>query len=242
MDALKVRVSRVVACLNQRLEAGLHQSANAAAENCLLAEEVGLGLGTERGLQNACSCAADTECICEADVPSVARCILLDRDEARYALACLILTSDRVTRALRRDHDDVDVLRRLDAAEVNVKAVCKCQGLALGQVRLNALFVQCSLLFIVDENHDDVRSLCSLGACHDLEALCLGLCPALGAFIQTDNNVNAAVLQVQCMCVTLRAVADDGNGLACELLQIAILLIKNSCHDKLPLSVHELVC
>ena len=158
MDALKVRVSRVIACLNQRLEAGLHQSANAAAENCLLAEEVGLGLGTERGLQNACSCAADTECISKADVPSVARCILLDRDEARYALACLILASDRVTRALRRDHDDVDVLRRLDAAEVNVKAVCKCQGLALGQVRLNALFVQCSLLFIVDENHDDVRS------------------------------------------------------------------------------------
>ena len=94
MDALKVRVSRVVTRLNQRLEAGLHQSANAAAENCLLAEEVGLGLGTERGLQNACSCAADTECICEADVPSVARCILLDRDEARYALACLILASD----------------------------------------------------------------------------------------------------------------------------------------------------
>ena len=44
------------------------------------------------------------------------------------------------------------------------------------------------------------------------------------------------------MGMALAAVADDGNGLACELLQIAILLIKNSCHDKLPLSVHELVC
>ena len=32
------------------------------------------------------------------------------------------------------------------------------------------------------------------------------------------------------------------TSVSCELLQIAILLIKNSCHDKLPLSVHELVC
>ncbi len=50
MDALEVSVSRIVASLNQSLETSLHQSANAAAENCLLAEEVGLGLGTEGGL------------------------------------------------------------------------------------------------------------------------------------------------------------------------------------------------
>ena len=58
MDALKVSVSRVIACLTQSLEACLHKSANAAAKNCLLTEEVGFGLGAERGLKKACSCTA----------------------------------------------------------------------------------------------------------------------------------------------------------------------------------------
>ena len=75
---------------------------------------------------------------------------------------------------------------------------------------------------------DDIGSVGSLGGSHDGDALAFRLSPALGAFVQADNDIDAAVLQVQGVGVALGAVADDGDGLAGELLQIAVLLIKNT--------------
>ncbi len=68
VDALEVCISRIIASLNQSLETSLHQSAYAAAQNCLLTEQIGLGLGTEGGLQNTCASAADRQCVCQSDV------------------------------------------------------------------------------------------------------------------------------------------------------------------------------
>ena len=110
---------------------------------------------------------------------------------------------------------------------MDVEAVGEHERLAGGEVGGNALLVEGSLLLVVDEDHDDVGSLGSLGARHDLETLSLGLCPALGALVQADDHVDAGILQVQCMGMALGAVADDGDGLAGQLLQIAVLLIKN---------------
>ena len=134
------------------------------------------------------------------------------------------------------DHDDVDVLGGLDAAEVDVEAVGEGQGLALGQVGLDGLLVELGLLLIVDEDHDDVGVLGRVGGGHDGEALALGLGPALAALVEAHNNLHAALLQVQRVSVALGAVADDGDGLAVESLKVAVLLIENSCHDNLPLS------
>ena len=139
--------------------------------------------------------------------------------------------------ALGGNHDHVDVLGRLDAAVVDVEAVSKGQGFALGQVGLDALLVQGSLLFVVDQDHDHVGNLGGLVAVHDLHALSLSLGPALGAGIQADYHVHTAFLQIQRVCVALGAVADDGNGLACQLLEITVLLIKNSLHCNVPLSL-----
>ena len=60
VDTLEVSVSWVVASLNEGLKARLHKGANAAAENRLLAEQIGLGLGAEGGLKHARASAADT--------------------------------------------------------------------------------------------------------------------------------------------------------------------------------------
>ena len=59
MQALEVRHLRVVARLDERLEAGLDELAGAAAEHGLLAEEVRLGLVLEGGLDHAGTRAAD---------------------------------------------------------------------------------------------------------------------------------------------------------------------------------------
>ena len=78
MDTLKVSILRIVSSFNQRLEACLHQSGNAAAKYNLLTEEVGLGFHLEGGLQNARTASAYTCRICKSNVHSVARCVLMN--------------------------------------------------------------------------------------------------------------------------------------------------------------------
>ncbi len=58
---LKVCHLGLVASLNQRIEACVDQLADTAAQNCLLAEQVGLSLLLEGGLQDACTASADAE-------------------------------------------------------------------------------------------------------------------------------------------------------------------------------------
>ena len=110
----------------------------------------------------------------------------------------------------------------------------KGQGLALGEVGLDGLLVELGLLLVVDEDHDDIGGLGGGGGGHDGEALALGPGPALAALIEAHDDLHAAVLQVQRVGVALGAVADDGHRLVCQLLEIAVLLIENSCHDVLP--------
>ena len=43
---------------------------------------------------------------------------------------------------------------------VDVKAVCKSQGLSFREVSGNFFLIELGLLFIIHQNHDDVRLLC----------------------------------------------------------------------------------
>ena len=111
MDTLEVSVSRVVTSLNQSLETSLHQSAYAAAQNCLLTEQVCLSLGSECGLQDTCSCSADSQAVCQCILQSLASRILLYRYQTGSSLAGLVLASYGVARSLGSDHGNVYVLR-----------------------------------------------------------------------------------------------------------------------------------
>ena len=138
--------------------------------------------------------AADAQGIGKAQVPGVAGGILLHGDETGNALTGLVFAADSMTGAFRCNHDDIDIFWRFDASEMDVEAVGKGQGLAFGQVGFDGFFIQCGLLFVVDEDHDDVGSLGCLGTRHDRKSLCLCLCPALGTLVKTDNDVDTAIL------------------------------------------------
>jgi hypothetical protein len=104
VQALEVGDLRLVAGLGEHLEAGLHQRGGAAAEHGLLAEQVGLGLLGEGGLDDAGAGAADAPWRRTARAPGVAGGVLLDRDEHGHALAVDVLAADQVARALGGDH------------------------------------------------------------------------------------------------------------------------------------------
>ena len=86
VQALEVRDLRLVARLDQRLEAGLHELAHAAAEDRLLAEEVRLGLLGERRLEDAGARGADAGRVRERLRVRLAARVLVHGDERRHAL------------------------------------------------------------------------------------------------------------------------------------------------------------
>ena len=234
VDALEIRVLRLIARLNQRVKTRFHQRGHTAAEDALLAEQVGLGLLAEGRLENARARAADARGIRQRVILRLTGSILVDGDEVGHAFAFQILAADGVAGALRRDHHHVDILRRLDAAKVDVEAVREGEDHAGAQIRLDVFMIHRGLLFVVDEDHDHVGDLGGLGGGHDGQPGLLGLLPALAALVQRDNHVAAGVTQVERVRVSLRAVADDGNLFAHEIVKVAVLRVKHLCHFVCP--------
>src|SRR5215475_14703596 len=87
VQAFEIGHLRRVAGLNQRLVAGLDQRREATAEHDLLAEQVGLALLLEAGLDDSGAAAADGAGVGERDLQGVAAGVLLHGHQARHAAA-----------------------------------------------------------------------------------------------------------------------------------------------------------
>ena len=235
MDALEVGVFRGIPGLDQRLEARGHQGGDTAAEDALFAEQVGLGLDLEGGLEDTRSCAADAGRVGQAVIQRMAGVVLINRDQVGDAVAFEVFRTDGVAGALRGDHDDVDVCGRDDLLEVDVKAVGERQGLPFGQVGGDVLLVHIRLLLVGDQDHDDVGCLGRFRHGHDGQTGLSGLLRGLGAFVKADDDVDARVAQVQRMGVALGAEADNGNLFAVEGVDVTVFLIIDfHCHGNVP--------
>ena len=216
MDTLEVCALRLISGFHQSLKSGFHQSGNAAAKNCLLAEQISLSLLAEGGLQHTCSCAADGQCVSQSQISRLACGILMNGNQTRNALALLVLASHRMSRSLWRNHGYVHILRRNNLSEMNGKAVSEHQHLALCQIRLDGLLVHVCLLLIINQNHNNVCSLGRLCCRIYLKTSCLCLGPASAALIETDNHVASGLLCVECVGMALAAVSDDGDCLSLQ--------------------------
>ena len=98
VQALEVRHLRGVARLGERLEPGAHERGEAAAQHGLLAEQVGLGLLGERGLDDPGAGAADRIGVRHRDVTGLAGRILRHGDERRHATALGVGAAHEVAR------------------------------------------------------------------------------------------------------------------------------------------------
>ena len=149
---------------------------------------------------------------------------MINRDERGHAFAFSVLAADDVAGALGRDHDDVHVLGRDDRLEVDGEPVAEEQRLALTQVRRDVLLVAGGLLGVGQRDHDDVGALHGLGGRDDFEALFAGDRDGLGAFVEADDDVAAAVLEVQRVGVALGAEAEDGEGFVLEHAEVGVFV------------------
>ncbi len=108
-----------------------------------------------------------------------------------------------VTRCLRGDHDDVDAFRCIDLFVENSEAVCEQKSLSFAEVRRNVLFVNALLNGVRKAERNQVGALGCFGVRNNFQACFFSFLLASAAFVQTDNHVEAAVLEVQRMGVTL---------------------------------------
>ncbi len=113
-------------------------------------------------------------------------------------------------RCFGSDHGYVNGRRRFDGPETDVETVREHQGLTRFEMGLNCFVIQLGLLGIGRENHDDVRP----GGCFrrsvDGQTILFGFGARRTAGLQADAYRHSAVTQIQGVCVSLRAVADDG--------------------------------
>ena len=153
----------------------------------------------------------------------------MDRNQARHAGAALILRAHGVAGALRRDHQHVEIGARLDQVEMHVEAVGEHQRRAVLHVLGEMIAVDVALQFVGREHHHHVGPFGGLGDLHHLELLAFGLLHAGRALAQRDRDVlDAAVAQVERVGMALAAVADDGDLLALDQVQVGVAIVVNT--------------
>ncbi len=111
MQNLEVRELGLITGLGKNFEASLDEGSGAAAENGLLAEEVGLGLFGEGGLENTGAGAADALGVAERELKRLARGVLLDGNQSGNAAAFGEDLADAVAGSLGSDQRDIDACR-----------------------------------------------------------------------------------------------------------------------------------
>src|SRR4051794_8304291 len=227
VDALPVRDLRLVAGLDEGLEAERDELRQPAAQHRLLAEEVALGLLREGRLDDPRAAGPDRRAVGERQLARLAARVGVHGEDRGRAVALLVEPAHDMTRALGRDHDDVVARRRLDAPEVHVQAVREEQRRAGLEVRLDVVLVDLGHRPVRDEDRDELRSAHRLRDGLDRQARLLGCGPGRAALAQPDLDRDAGVGEVQGVGVALAAVADHGN-LAGEQVDVAVL--EDLCH------------
>ena len=155
------------------------------------------------------------------------------RQQAGHAGAALVFRAHGMAGALRRDHQHVEIGARLDQVEMDVEAVGEHQRRAVLHVGDEVVAIDVGLQFVRRQHHDDVGPFGRLGDLHDLDLLGLGLAGAGRALAQRDRDVlDAGIPHIQGVGVALAAVADDGDLLALDQVQVGVAVVINAHGSK----------
>jgi hypothetical protein len=139
-----------------------------------------------------------------------------------------------MARTLGRDQDDVDVARRRDRVVANVEAVREDDRVLRLQRGRDLLGPDLRLRRVGREDDDDVGPLRHLPRPLDDESGRFRLGAALGLLVQADAHVDAGVAQVHRVRVPLRAVADDGDLLLLDEIEVRVFVVEDVSHVEVP--------
>ena len=98
---------------------------------------------------------------------------------------------------------------------------------ALFDVGFNIFAVDFGLPLIRRQHHDHIRALYGVGGCDTVETVCFDFLIGRRGRFQTDDDVHAAIFQVQRMGAALTAIAEHGDAFALDNVDIAIGVVEN---------------
>src|SRR5205807_10344969 len=84
------------------------------------------------------------------------------------------------------------------------------------------------MLLVREQDHHEVAAAGGVDDRDDLEALLARLGDRLRVLAQADDDVDAGVFEVERVGVALRAVADDGDGLAVEEPEVSVVVVDHA--------------
>ena len=116
----------------------------------------------------------------------------MNSNECWHPVAFLVLAADHSAGSLGRDHNNINGCRRHDLAEVDIEPMREHKTLVLFEMGENLIFINSSLVFIRNEDLDDIGPFDRIGNLHNLHAILRCSIPAL-AGPETDHNIKPAV-------------------------------------------------
>mmetsp|Transcript_29351 Transcript_29351/g.73710 ORF Transcript_29351/g.73710 Transcript_29351/m.73710 type:complete len:406 (-) Transcript_29351:85-1302(-) len=228
-------VARINPVLDHLVEAQDRARLQHAAKDGLLAHEVALDLCDEGAEEDAraISAGGNTISLCEIQSLTLRVVLGVHRDQCRHTEAALVLLADLRAWALRRDHNDCQVVADLHALLDDVEAVAVRQRGALLHER-HDLGYHGRVLLVGREVQDDVRGGDEVLIGTDLEpiggriheALALALDRRLA---QGVADVEAGIAHVKALVEALSAATDNDKVLALDLLDAICKL--TSAHE-----------
>ena len=233
VQALEVRQARVVARLDERLVAGPDQLGDAAAEHGLLAEQVGLRLVLEGGLDHARARAADA--LARRRARGRGRCRVASwwmATRPGHAVALHELAAHEVAGALRGDHARRRPPGRARSGRSGSRSRGRTAAGCRARCRRGSRDSQTSACFSSGSSTITTSPRLAASATRvTRRPSASALADRVGVRAQADHHVHAGVLQVERVGVALGAVAEDGHGLAVELREVGVLVVDHRARD-----------
>ena len=153
----------------------------------------------------------------------------MNGDQAWHAAPLEIFAANGMAGALGRDHQHVEILAGFDQVEMDIEAMGEEQGRALLEIRGEIVGVDFALQLVRGQHHDDVRPFGGLGHFHHLQSGAFSLGCGGGALAQSHGHVwDAAFLEIEGMGETLASVADNGDFLALDEIDVGIPIVINA--------------
>src|SRR6202040_1172845 len=149
--------------------------------------------------------------------------VLGHRQQARHTAPLGVLTPHQVSGSLGRDEHDVQVLRGLDLAEMDIESMREQERRA-GLEAFPDAAVELLLRRVRHQDGDEVRARGRGGGFGNLQAILTGPLPAGAALAYPDDDVVAAVPEVQRMGAPLAAIAQYGDARALQSPAVDVFL------------------
>ena len=150
--------------------------------------------------------------------------IVAHGNQAGHALAAEVCRPDQASRPHRRHQDRRHPLGHVQLAETHAETVGEHQHLARREIAANLVAEDFGLKFVGQQHGDDVGPPGGLGGRNRLEAV-LDRLLVIRRFRQFGHNhLAAAIAEVLRLGVALRAVAQNGDGLAGQQRKIGVLV------------------